>query len=71
MVGHLKFGEWKSFSKFGLLAIILISWGVAFFDYCFQVGFQVTGGPFSLIQLKVLQEVITLVVFMGFSPDLL
>jgi hypothetical protein len=70
--GHLKFGEWKSFSKFGLLAIILISWGIAFFEYCFQVpanriGFQGTGGTFSLVQLKVLQEVITLVVFVVFS----
>lgn len=70
--GHLKFTEWKPFAKIGLLAIILISWGIALFEYCFQVpanriGFQGTGGPFSLVQLKVLQEVITLVVFVVFS----
>lgn len=70
--GHLKFAEWKWFSKLGLVSIILISWGIAFFEYCFQVpankiGFDGNGGPFSLVQLKVIQEVITLVVFMIFS----
>lgn len=70
--GHLKFGEIKGFQKLGLLAIILISWGIAFFEYIFQVpanriGFRENGGPFSLIQLKVLQEVITLVVFSLFT----
>lgn len=70
--GHLKFGEGKLFPKIGLLAIVLISWGIAFFEYCFQVpanriGFQGMGGPFSLVQLKVLQEVITLIVFVIFS----
>lgn len=70
--GHLKFGEWKGFAKFGIVAIVLISWCIALFEYCFQVpanriGFRDTGGPFSLMQLKVLQEVITLVVFVVFS----
>lgn len=70
--GHLKFHEWKWFSKLGLISIILISWGIALFEYCFQVpanriGFKENGGPFSLVELKVLQEVITLVVFMGFT----
>lgn len=70
--GHLKFGEMKWFSKLGLIAIILISWGIALFEYCFQVpanriGFKENGGPFSLIELKVLQEVITLVVFTTFT----
>ncbi|HET8886957.1 MAG TPA: DMT family protein [Salinimicrobium sp.] len=70
--GHLKFGELKGFQKLGIFAIILISWGIAFFEYIFQVpanriGFRETGGPFSLIQLKVLQEVITLVVFTVFT----
>lgn len=70
--GHLKVGEWKALGKPSLIAIILISWAIAFFEYCFQVpanriGFQGTGGPFNLVQLKVLQEVITLVVFVGFS----
>jgi uncharacterized protein (DUF486 family) len=70
--GHLKFAEWKWFSKLGLISIILISWGIALFEYLFQVpankmGYIGNGGPFSLVQLKVIQEVITLLVFMGFT----
>lgn len=70
--GHLKFAEMPTFSKLGLFAIIMISWGIAFFEYCFQVpanriGFAGNGGPFSLVELKVLQEVITLTVFTGFT----
>lgn len=70
--GHLKFSEWKGFQKFGLIAIILISWGIALFEYMFMVpankmGYSGNGGPFSLIQLKVIQEVITLVVFAIFT----
>ena len=56
----------------GLFLIILISWGIAFFEYLFQVpanriGFVDNGGPFSLWQLKVIQEVITLTVFTVFT----
>jgi len=70
--GHLKFAEWKWFNKLGLVAIIFISWGIALFEYFFQVpanriGYKPNGGPFSLVELKVLQEVITLVVFMAFT----
>lgn len=70
--GHLKFSELKWFSKLGLISIILISWGIALFEYIFQVpanriGYSENGGPFSLIQLKVIQEVITLVVFAVFT----
>ncbi len=70
--GHLKFAEWKWFTKAGLFVIILVSWGIALFEYFFQVpankiGFRENGGPFSLVQLKVLQEVITLVVFTVFA----
>ena len=70
--GHLKFKEWKWFEQAGLITIVLISWGLALFEYCFQVpanrmGYEGNGGPFSLLQLKVIQEVITLVVFVGFS----
>ena len=70
--GHLKFHEWKWFSKLGLVAVIFISWGFALFEYFFQVpanriGFKGNGGPFSLWQLKVIQEVITLIVFTGFT----
>jgi uncharacterized protein len=69
--GHLKFNGTK-FAGWGLFLIILASWGIAFFEYCFQVpanriGYQQFGGPFSLVQLKVIQEVITLVVFMVFT----
>ncbi|MBN2681390.1 MAG: DMT family protein [Bacteroidales bacterium] len=70
--GHLKFSEWKWFSKLGLIAIVLISWGLALFEYFFQVpankiGYQGNGGPYSLVELKVLQEVITLIVFTAFT----
>jgi uncharacterized protein (DUF486 family) len=70
--GHLKFSELDWFKKLGLVSIILISWGVALLEYCFQVpanrlGYEGNGGPFSLVQLKVIQEVITLVVFTLFT----
>lgn len=70
--GHLKFKELKGFDNLSLFAIILISWGVAFFEYCFQVpanriGYNGNGGNFSLVELKVIQEVITLTVFTIFS----
>ncbi|RZJ69917.1 DMT family protein [Flavobacterium sp.] len=70
--GHLKFKEWKWFESAGLIAIVFISWGLALFEYFFQVpanrlGFKDNGGPFSLLQLKVIQEVITLIVFVCFS----
>jgi uncharacterized protein len=60
--GHLKYrgvALWK---------VILISWGIAFFEYCLQVPANRLGyGQFSAFQLKIMQEVITLVVFMGFA----
>lgn len=70
--GHLRFKENPAWAKWGLLSVILLSWGVAFFEYCLQVpanriGYNGYGGPFSLVQLKVIQEVITLVVFVVFS----
>jgi len=70
--GHLKFAEWKWFSKLGLISIIFISWGLALFEYFFQVpankfGYRGNGGPFSLVELKVIQEVITLLVFSLFT----
>jgi uncharacterized protein (DUF486 family) len=73
--GHLKFNEIESFSKLSLIWIILISWGIAFFEYCFQVpanriGYSGNGGSFTLVELKVIQEVITLTVFTLFSVAL-
>lgn len=70
--GHLRFKELKWFENAGIFTIILLSWGLAFFEYCFQVpanklGYEGNGGPFTLLQLKVMQEVITLVVFVLFS----
>lgn len=70
--GHLKFGQMKWSEKLGIFAIILVSWGIALFEYMLQVpanrmGYKGTGGPFSLIELKVLQEVITLLVFTVFT----
>jgi uncharacterized protein len=70
--GHLKFKEFKWFSTLPLVAVILVSWGIALFEYFFQVpanrvGYRGNGGPFSLFQLKVIQEVITLVVFTIFT----
>lgn len=70
--GHLKLAEYSKFQKLGMFSIILFSWGLAFFEYCCQVpankiGYQVTGGPYSLLELKVIQEVLTLVVFLVFS----
>jgi uncharacterized protein (DUF486 family) len=70
--GHLKFAEMKWFNKLGIVSIVLISWGIALFEYSFQVpanrfGYKGNGGPFSLLELKVIQEVITLLVFIVFS----
>lgn len=69
--GHLKFKEMNWFANLGLISIILISWAIALFEYSFQVpanriGFDGNGGPFNLWQLKVIQEVITLTVFVVF-----
>ena len=73
--GHLKFKDVNLLKSIGLPAIILISWGIALFEYMFQVpanriGYATNGGPFNLWQLKVLQEVITLVVFVVFTTVL-
>lgn len=69
--GHLKFEEWGWVKKTTLISVIFISWGLALFEYIFQVpanrlGYAENGGAYSLFQLKVMQEVITLVVFVGF-----
>ena len=69
--GHLKLKEMNKLVGVSLFVVILLSWGIAFFEYLFQVpanriGFSENGGPFNLWQLKVIQEVITLVVFTGF-----
>jgi len=70
--GHLKLEKFSWFSVLPLIGVVAISWFIAFFEYCFQVpanriGFKGNGGPFTLMQLKVIQEVITLLVFTVFS----
>lgn len=71
--GHLKLQQMKVItSETSVIWVILISWGIALIEYCFMVpanrmGFADNGGTFSLIQLKVIQEVITLTIFTGFT----
>lgn len=71
--GHLKLQDMKIFtSNTPLYIVILVSWGIALLEYSCQVpanriGFQGNGGPFSLMQLKVIQEAITLVIFTLFT----
>ena len=66
--GHLKLQEMKISTGWPLILVILMSWGMALFEYCAQVpanriGFNGNGGPFNIMQLKVIQEVISLTVF--------
>ena len=70
--GNLKLQASGISTNWPLYLVILFSWGIALAEYFFQVpanrmGFQENGGPFSLMQLKVIQEVITLTVFTVFS----
>lgn len=70
--GHLKLKDYSWFSNMSLLKIILFSWSIALFEYMAmipanKIGFVENGGPFTLWQLKVIQEVITLVVFTIFT----
>jgi uncharacterized protein len=70
--GHLKLRTMSRFENISLFAVILLSWGIAFFEYSLQVpanrlGFKSNGGPFSLIELKVIQEVISIMVFTAFT----
>lgn len=66
--GHLKLQEMKISTGWPVFLIILFSWGLAFFEYCAQVpanriGFNENGGPFNIMQLKVIQEAISLTIF--------
>ncbi|MBK9272630.1 MAG: DMT family protein [Saprospiraceae bacterium] len=70
--GHLRHQTSGPISLKTMFIIVLVCWGIAFFEYCLQVpanriGFIGNGGPFTLIQLKVIQEVITLLVFVIFT----
>lgn len=66
--GNLKLQEMKNSTDWPLILVILASWGVALIEYFFmipanRIGSDITGGPFSLVQLKVMQEAISLLVF--------
>lgn len=66
--GHLKLQSAGISKNWPLFVVILFSWGIALLEYCFmipanRIGYQENGGPFSLFQLKVIQEAITLTVF--------
>ena len=70
--GHLKLQQMGVSNNWPLYGVILFSWLIALAEYTFQVpankiGFVGNGGPFTLMQLKVIQEVITLVVFTIFA----
>lgn len=69
---HLKLTSMKLISSWPLYTVILFSWAIALLEYTFMVpanriGFIENGGPFTLVQLKIVQEVITLLVFTVFS----
>ena len=66
--GHLKLQQLNISNSWPLFAVILFSWAIALAEYSLQIpssriGFDGNGGPFSLMQLKVIQEVISLIVF--------
>lgn len=65
--GHLKWRDPQA-PLDGLWKVILASWGIAFVEYCLQVPANRLGyGRFSAMQLKILQEVLSIAVFVGFS----
>lgn len=66
--GHLKLQQTGVSSNWPFIGVIAFSWAIAFFEYCCQVpanriGFVDNGGPFNLVQLKVIQECVSLIVF--------
>lgn len=68
--GHIAFKS--KLERYGMAAIVVLSWCIALFEYCFQVpanriGSSQFGGPFSLWELKVIQEVVSLSVFTVFA----
>ena len=70
--GHLRYKDLPLLRNSGLLTMILLSWGIAFFEYLLMVpanrlGSAYTGGPFNMWQLKLIQEVISISVFVVFT----
>lgn len=65
---HLKLQQEHISNNWPLIGVIVFSWAIAFVEYCMavpanRIGFVGNGGPFSLVQLKVIQEVVSLIVF--------
>ncbi|MFO0355697.1 MAG: DMT family protein [Sphingobacteriaceae bacterium] len=70
--GHLRFKDVDFLKNAGLFTTILISWGIAFLEYCLMVpankiGSSINDGPFNMWQLKIIQEVISISVFVIFT----
>jgi uncharacterized protein len=70
--GHLKYQNVSKNALLGLFGIVMASWGIALFEYFFQVpanrmGYRGTGGPYTLVELKLIQEVISISVFVLFT----
>lgn len=70
--GNIKLSEMGIMKDWPLILVILASWGIALFEYSFmipanRIGSIVHGGPFTLVQLKVIQEAVSLVIFMIIS----
>jgi uncharacterized protein (DUF486 family) len=66
--GHLQFDKIGWLKGTGLISVILISWFLALFEYAFQVpanriGYKLNGGAFSLVELKTIQEAVSIIVF--------
>ena len=70
--GHLRFKDLPFLKSSGMFTAVLISWGIAFFEYMLMVpanklGSDLNGGPFNMWQLKIIQEVISVSVFIVFT----
>ncbi|MCW3077988.1 MAG: putative transrane protein of unknown function [Bacteroidetes bacterium] len=70
--GHLRFKDIALLKHSGIMTAVLISWGIAFLEYCLMVpanklGSNINGGPFNMWQLKLIQEVISISVFVIFT----
>ena len=70
--GHLKYKELGFMKNAGLFGTILLSWAIAFFEYMLMVpankiGSSINGGPFNMWQLKLIQEVISISIFVVFT----
>lgn len=70
--GHLRFKEFSLFKNAGLITMILVSWGIALLEYALMVpanriGSNINGGPFNMWQLKLIQEAISISVFVVFT----